>query len=38
MVTHSPTYAEYSHRIIRLFDGEIVTENLNAKQHAKELL
>ena len=27
MVTHSPTYAEYSHRIVHLFDGHIVTEN-----------
>jgi putative ABC transport system ATP-binding protein len=28
MVTHSPTYAEYSHRVVHLFDGHIVTENL----------
>jgi putative ABC transport system ATP-binding protein len=28
MVTHSPSYAEYSDRIVRLFDGEIVTENI----------
>ena len=27
MVTHSPAYAEYSHRIVHLFDGHIVTEN-----------
>ena len=27
MVTHSPTYAEYTDRIIRLFDGQIITEN-----------
>jgi len=27
MVTHSPSHAEYSHRIIQLFDGYIVTEN-----------
>ena len=27
MVTHSPADAEYSHRIIHLFDGNIVTEN-----------
>jgi putative ABC transport system ATP-binding protein len=26
MVTHSPTYADYSRRIINLFDGEVVTE------------
>ncbi len=28
MVTHSPTYAEYGHRIIHLFDGHIVSENV----------
>ena len=28
MVTHSPDYAEYGHRIIHLFDGHIVTENI----------
>ena len=28
MVTHSPSYAEYSHRIIHLFDGHIVSENI----------
>ncbi len=28
MVTHSPAYAEYSHRIIHLFDGNIVSENI----------
>ncbi len=28
MVTHSPAYAEYSHRIIHLFDGHIVSENI----------
>ncbi len=28
MVTHSPTDAEYAHRIIQLFDGHIVTENI----------
>lgn len=27
MVTHSPTYAEYGHRVIHLFDGRVVTEN-----------
>ncbi len=27
MVTHSPANAEYGHRIIHLFDGQIVTEN-----------
>ncbi|MFD1187091.1 ABC transporter ATP-binding protein [Pontibacter rugosus] len=38
MVTHSPTDAEYAHRIVNLFDGQIVTENLNVKRHAVELL
>jgi putative ABC transport system ATP-binding protein len=28
MVTHSPSYAEYSQRIIHLFDGNVVSENL----------
>jgi len=28
MVTHSPAYAEYSHRIIHIFDGNIVSENI----------
>jgi putative ABC transport system ATP-binding protein len=27
MVTHSPAYAECSNRIIRLFDGQIITES-----------
>ena len=31
MVTHSPAYAEYSHRIIHLFDGHVVTENIKTK-------
>ena len=34
MVTHSPADAEYSHRIIHLFDGHIVTENFMAKKYA----
>lgn len=29
MVTHSPSDAEYAHRIIQLFDGHIVTENIH---------
>ena len=33
MVTHSPTYAGYSHRVIHLFDGRVVTENINGKAH-----
>jgi len=28
MVTHSPGHAERAHRIIQLFDGQIVTENI----------
>lgn len=30
MVTHSPTYAEKAQRVIHLFDGSIVTENIRA--------
>ena len=32
MVTHSPVDAEYSHRVVHLFDGQIVSENINAKE------
>jgi len=28
MVTHSPSHAEYAHRIVNLLDGAIVTENI----------
>jgi len=28
MVTHSPVYADFAQRVIHLFDGHIVTENL----------
>jgi len=28
MVTHSPSDAEYAHRIVQLFDGHIITENI----------
>ena len=35
MVTHSPMYAEYAHRIVHLFDGQIVSENI--QKEAKEL-
>ena len=34
MVTHSPVDAEYSHRVIHLFDGQIVSENVNSKDKA----
>jgi putative ABC transport system ATP-binding protein len=33
MVTHSPVYAEYGNRTVHLFDGHIVTENINEKFH-----
>jgi putative ABC transport system ATP-binding protein len=28
MVTHSPAYADYANRVIHLFDGHVVSENL----------
>ena len=31
MVTHSPNDAEKAHRIIQLFDGHVVTENIHKK-------
>ncbi len=34
MVTHSPFYAEYAHRIVHLFDGHIVTEKYGEKINA----
>jgi putative ABC transport system ATP-binding protein len=34
MVTHSAHDAEYSHRIIHLFDGQVVTENIKEHAHA----
>ena len=33
MVTHSPAYAEYGNRVVHLFDGHIVTENMQGKFH-----
>ena len=35
MVTHSPADAEYSHRIVHLFDGHIVTENFMERKYIK---
>ncbi len=32
MVTHSPAYAEFAQRVVHLFDGHIVTENINSKE------
>ena len=34
MVTHSPAYADYAHRVIHLFDGHVVTENIAREPHA----
>ncbi len=34
MVTHSPAYADFAHRIIHLFDGRIATENIERQQEA----
>ncbi len=31
MVTHSPAYADFSHRGVHLFDGKIASENIVAK-------
>lgn len=31
MVTHSPAHAERAHRIVQLFDGQVVTENIKKK-------
>ncbi|MGD8264197.1 MAG: ABC transporter ATP-binding protein [Desulfobacterales bacterium] len=31
MVTHSPAYADYANRVIHLFDGHVVSENLKNK-------
>ncbi len=31
MVTHSPAHAERAHRIVQLFDGHVVTENIRKK-------
>ncbi|TKG95799.1 ABC transporter ATP-binding protein [Puteibacter caeruleilacunae] len=36
MVTHSQRDASYSHRVINLFDGQVVTENIN--QPAEQIL
>ncbi|HET6568631.1 MAG TPA: ABC transporter ATP-binding protein [Rhodothermales bacterium] len=33
MVTHSPADAEYSHRVIHLFDGHVVTENFMSRKY-----
>lgn len=33
MVTHSPSYAEYGNRVIRLFDGKVLSENVSSEFH-----
>ena len=33
MVTHSPYDANYAHRIINLFDGQLVTESVKKEFH-----
>jgi len=33
MVTHSPAFADYAQRVVHLFDGNIVTENMKKKFH-----
>jgi len=33
MVTHSPAYSEYAQRVVHLFDGHIVTENIKERFH-----
>jgi putative ABC transport system ATP-binding protein len=33
MVTHSRTYADYADRVIHLFDGKVVSENLASVDH-----
>ena len=33
MVTHSPYDANYAHRIVNLFDGKVVTENIKEHFH-----
>ncbi|KAA3437525.1 ABC transporter ATP-binding protein [Rufibacter hautae] len=37
MVTHSPSDADYAHRIIRLLDGQIVTESITERHSARVL-
>ncbi len=34
MVTHSPEYAGYGHRVIHLLDGRVVTEHVRGPLHA----
>jgi putative ABC transport system ATP-binding protein len=34
MVTHSPSDAEFAHRVVYLFDGQVVSENFIQKEYA----
>ncbi len=34
MVTHSATDSEYAHRVVNLFDGQVVSENINSKENS----
>jgi len=34
IVTHNPAYADYGSRVVHLFDGHIVTENIKEGYHA----
>lgn len=34
MVTHSQAYGEYAHRVVHLFDGHVVTENIKERRDA----
>ena len=33
MVTHSPHDSNFAHRVIHLFDGQVVTENIREQFH-----
>jgi putative ABC transport system ATP-binding protein len=37
MVTHSPEYAGYGHRVIHLLDGRVVSEHIRGPRHAEAL-
>ncbi len=36
MVTHSPADAEYSHRTIHLFDGQVAAQDLGQRRHTRQ--
>jgi putative ABC transport system ATP-binding protein len=37
MVTHDPRYAEYADRSIHLFDGRVISDDVHAHAHEREL-